>query len=266
MESLGFIGTGTIVSAIVEGLRAAGVDVPILLSPRNAETAARLAARHADVRVAGSNQAVLDGSGMVMLAVRPQIADAVLPALRFRPDHHVVSLIATLSLDSLRTMTAPAGRVARAVPLPAVAMRRGPTALFPGDAPVRALFDRLGSAIVLEDEAEFDLFSAATGTMASYFAFAGTIARWLEQGGVDPGKARAFTRQMLDGLAATGPDRDFADLADEHQTRGGLNEQVVRQVAPDGVIPSLDAALDAVLARIRGVPSSSSHSPKDKTP
>ena len=252
MDSLGFVGTGTITAAIVDGLRAAGVDRPILLSPRNAETAARLAARHAGIRIAGSNQAVLDGSGMVMLAVRPQIAGEVLPALRFRPDHHVVSVIATLSLASLRSMIAPAGRLARAVPLPAVAMRKGPTAIFPDDAPVRALFDRLGAAIVLEEEAAFDLFSAATGAMASYFAFAGTIARWMERGGVDPGQARAFTGQMLEGLAHTGPGRSFAALADEHQTRGGLNEQVVRQVAPDGFIPTLDAALDAVLARIRG--------------
>jgi pyrroline-5-carboxylate reductase len=265
MDGLGFVGTGTIAAAIVEGLRAAGMDTPILLSPRNAEAAARLAARHAHVRVAETNQAVLDGSAMVVLAVRPQIADAVLPALRFRPDHHVLSVIATMSLDSLRTMTAPAGRVTRAVPLPAVAMRRGPTAIFPDDAPVRALFDRLGSAIVLEKEAEFDLFSAATATMASYFAFAGTIARWMERGGVDPGKARAFTGQMLEGLAGTGPGRDFAALADEHQTRGGLNEQVVRQIAPDGFFPALDAALDDVLARVRAAPPSTSHFSKDET-
>lgn len=265
MDSLGFVGTGTIASAIVEGLRAAGVDAPILLSPRNAETAARLAARHAGVRVAESNQAVLDGSGMVMLAVRPQIAGAVLPALRFRPDHHVVSLIAAVSLDALRAVAAPARRIARAVPLPAVAMLRGPTAIFPDDAPVRALFDRLGSAIVLAEEAEFDLFSAATGAMASYFAFAGTIARWMERGGINPAKARAFTGQMLEGLALTGPGRDFAALADEHQTRGGLNEQVVRQVAPDGFIPTLDAALDDVLARLRAARPSSTSLSRDKT-
>lgn len=265
MDSLGFVGTGTIASAIVEGLRAAGVQTPILLSPRNAEMAARLAARHADVRVAETNQAVLDGSGMVMLAVRPQIVDEVLPTLRFRPDHHVVSLIATVSLDRLRAATAPAGRITRAVPLPAVALRRGPTAIFPGDDRVRALFDQLGSAIVLEEEPEFDLFSAATATMASYFAFAGTIARWMERGGVDPGKARAFTGQMLDGLAATGSGRTFAELADEHQTRGGINEQVVRQVAPDGFIPTLDAALDDVLARLRATHPSSPHLAKDET-
>ncbi|PXA86921.1 NADP oxidoreductase [Nostoc sp. 3335mG] len=248
---LGVIGVGTIASAMVDGLRASGWDAPIILSPRGADMAAALAARHADVRLADTNQAVLDACDLVVLAVRPQIADEVLAALRFRPDHHVLSLIAAVSLDHLRDRVAPATHVTRAVPLPAVAMRQGPTAIFPQDDAVVALFDRLGTAFVLHEEAEFDIFSAATATMASYFAFAGTIARWMEQGGVAVGTARAFVGRMLGGLAVTGPDRDFAELADEHQTRGGLNEQVVRLVAPDGSFAALDSALDAVLARLR---------------
>lgn len=248
---LGFVGVGTIASAMVEGLRAAGIGSPILLSPRNAETAAALAARHAEVCVAETNQAVLDGSDLVVLAVRPQIADEVLANLRFRSDHHVLSLMATVSLDDLRAMTAPAARITRAVPLPAVALRQGPTAMFPHDDAVSALFDRLGSAIVLEDEAAFDLFTAATATMASYFAFAGTIARWLERRGIAPATSRTFVGDMLRGLACTDPGRDFAALAAEHQTRGGINEQVVGQVAPDGTIAALDTALDGVLSRLR---------------
>jgi pyrroline-5-carboxylate reductase len=248
---IGFVGVGTIASAMVDGLCAAGLNAPILLSPRNAEMAAALAARHPNVAVAADNQAVLDASDLIVLAVRPQIADDVLQALHFRPDHQVLSLIATVSLDYLRQAAAPAATMTRAVPLPAVAMRQGPTAMFPADERVRWLFDRIGTAIVLEAEAEFDLFTAATATMASYFAFADTIARWMERGGIAPEQARGFVGQMLGGLAITGPGRDFAELADEHQTRGGINEQVVRHVAPDGRFADLDAALDSVLARLR---------------
>ncbi|HWL80601.1 MAG TPA: pyrroline-5-carboxylate reductase [Roseomonas sp.] len=251
---LGFIGVGTITAAIVEGLCKTQPEIEIILSPRNAETAAALAARYGNVRVAVGNQAVLDESEIVVLAVRPQIADEVLRALRFRGDHHVLSLIATVSLDYLRSATAPAGRVTRAVPLPMVAMQEGPTAIFPGDEKVRSLFERIGTAIVLENEAEFDVFTAATAVMASYFAFAGTVTGWMERGGISPEKARAFVGQMLQGLSRTAPERDFATLADEHQTRGGINEQVVRHVAPGGVIPDLDAALDAVLVRLKSAP------------
>ncbi len=80
---LGFVGTGTIASAMVIGLRAAGNTDPIILSPRNAEIAADLAGRFDNVQVASTNQAVLDASDLVVLAVRPQIASSVLPELRF---------------------------------------------------------------------------------------------------------------------------------------------------------------------------------------
>ena len=84
---LGFVGTGAITSAIVTGLNAAGLGSDtILVSPRNAETAAALAVKFTSVTVAASNQAVLDGSEVVMLAVRPQVATGVLSELKFRAE------------------------------------------------------------------------------------------------------------------------------------------------------------------------------------
>jgi pyrroline-5-carboxylate reductase len=133
-----------------------------------------------------------------------------------------------------------------------VARCQGPTALYPRDQAIEALFGHLGIAVPLENEAEFDVFTAATAVMASYFAFAGTVTGWMERHGIADEAALAFVAQMLRGLATAGPDRSFATLADEHQTRGGLNEQVVRAITTDGIIAPLDEALDAVLDRIRG--------------
>ncbi len=80
---LGFIGTGALSSAIVTGLKSLpGETTPVVISPRNEEIAAGLAARFPDVTIAADNQAVLDQSDMVMLAVRPQIArDACMPPI-----------------------------------------------------------------------------------------------------------------------------------------------------------------------------------------
>jgi pyrroline-5-carboxylate reductase len=116
---LGFIGTGAITSAIVTGLNAldAGQDV-ISVSPRNAEVAAGLAVRFPNVAVAASNQAVLDGSDVVMLAIRPHLTGEVLSDLRFRPDHQVISLMAITPLERVSTLVAPASKVVRALPLP----------------------------------------------------------------------------------------------------------------------------------------------------
>jgi pyrroline-5-carboxylate reductase len=71
--------------------------------------------------------------------------------------------------------------------------------------------------------------------------------------GVAEAKARAFVSQMLVGLAgaaAASPQSSFAELTEEHQTRGGLNEQVLQSITAAGVFTDLEHALDGVLARL----------------
>jgi pyrroline-5-carboxylate reductase len=189
---LGFVGCGTITSAMVTGLCSARDAGAIIVSPRNAKVAAG---------------------------------------------------------------------VTRAVPLPSVALRQGPTALYPPSQPIKALFDALGTAIELDDEDEFDAFATATATMASFFSFASTVSVWMTRNGVAPEHARTYVGAMLRGLAETSlatPGRDFAALAGEHQTPGGLNEQVLKLITRDGSFVELDRALDAVLGRLRAGTSATS--------
>ena len=256
---LGFIGTGAIVEAMVTGLLTApSPDLAVLLSPRNAETAARLAARFPEqVRIAASNQAVLDGCSLAVMAVRPQIAADVLPALRFRPDHHVLSLIATFSLATLSGMVAPATLITRAVPLPSMALGAGPTVLTPPDAMVKALFERAGVAIEVSDEPAYDALTASSAIMAAHFTTGQTIVDWLASQGIPAEDGRRYIGQVFSGLAKTADlhaGSSFHALSVEHRTVGGINEQVERHLAEHGAYAALTEALDGVLARLRGTP------------
>lgn len=252
---LGFVGTGAITSAIVTGLNAADIGSDtILVSPRNAETAAALAAKFPRVRVAASNQAVLDGSDVVMLAVRPQVAAEVLSDLKFRPDHHVISLMAITPLTKVAALVAPARTVTRAIPLPLVADRRGPTAIYPPDRIAAEIFDRLGTTIEATSTEQFDAFSTATATMAPYFAFADEIASWLTRHGVPAADARRYVATVFQGLgdiAVATPQHSLAALAGEFATRGGINEQVMAHLKERGALAALSEALDAVLRRMK---------------
>jgi pyrroline-5-carboxylate reductase len=252
---LGFVGTGAITSAIVTGLNAAGHSSDtILVSPRNAETAAALAARFPSVTVAASNQAVLDGSDVVMLAVRPQVAAEVLSELAFRADHHVISLMAIIAVEQVRAMVAPARVVTRAVPLPLVADRCGPTPIFPPDQVAARIFNRIGTAIETTSADQFSAYCAATATMASYFTFAEEIAAWLTRHGVPAVDARRYVGTVFQGLgniAATTQEHSLAALAGEFATRGGINEQVVAHLKERGAFDALSEGLDSVLQRMK---------------
>lgn len=254
--TLGFIGTGALTSAIVTGLKSFGDDAtPVVVSPRNAEIANALASRFPDVRVAADNQAVLDGCTTVMLGVRPQVAHEVLSQLRFRPDHRVVSLIATLPLDEIARLVAPAAHLAKALPMPMIALRQAATIVLPSDPDTSAFFGRLGEVIEIDDPREFDALSVVTATYATYFKTLDTIHGWLQRQGVAEAKGRDYVVSIYKALANapdTVPDMDFTHLAADYATRGGINEQVLRELTDRNVFDTFAAALDGVHRRIVG--------------
>lgn len=249
---LGFVGAGAITSAIVTGLRSSrSPQHAIWLSPRNPQIAADLAARFPLVSVASSNQAVLDASDTLVLAIRPQIAREALDGLRFRPDHRVISLVSSLSLRSVCDSVSPATRVSRAVPLPSAAMRRSPTAVYPADLAALDLFGAVGSAFAVDTEREFNALCAATACIASYFAFAESIASWLAGQGIAREAARDYIARIFSGLAPEASEsRSFQSLAADHATAGGLNQQLLAHLGEQRVFESVSQGLDAVMHRI----------------
>ncbi|HDR9161618.1 TPA: NAD(P)-binding domain-containing protein [Burkholderia vietnamiensis] len=252
---LGFIGTGVITKAIVTGLVHSRMPFEqIVLSPRNAETAAELASLDARVRVCSSNQHVLDSSDVVCIAVVPQIAADVLRALQFDTRHQVITFVPGLTADALLKIVHPAKRLARAIPLPAVADGKGCTAVYPADDMARTLFDAVGRAIEVVDEHQFDALHTVTATMASFYAVLEHQAVWLTEQGLPYEAARAFLSGYCVGLAheTTQTDRSFGEMIDYLMTPGGLNEQLHAELSSHGAYDHYGKALDRVLARVQG--------------
>ncbi|TAM51953.1 MAG: pyrroline-5-carboxylate reductase [Paraburkholderia sp.] len=252
---LGFIGAGVITQAVVTGLVRFGVPFErIALSPRNAAIAAALAATDARVHVCRDNQTVLDTSDVVCLAVVPQIAEAVLSELVFDARHCVISFVAGLSIEEVRKLTQPAKTVVRAIPLPAVAEGKGSTVICPADPIALRLFAALGAAVEVDDERKFDALSAATATMASFYAVLDAQAAWLVRQGLTYEAARTFLSGYYVGLAhdAARTPQPFAALIDHCMTPGGINEQVHTELSQRGTYAHYGDALDKVMKRITG--------------
>jgi len=253
---IGFVGTGNIAAAVVGGLCTA-TEPPerVLVSPRNAEKAAALAARFPMVAVAPDNQAVVDGSDCVFMAVRPPLAEAVLPPLRLRPDHKVISLMAAVPLATLGRLVRPATDIVRAVPLPTAARHIGPIALFPDDGDAAALFGRIGTAVPVDDERLFDALCTVTAVAAAQYALLGRVADWLAAQGVEKRAAIRYVAAIAQAFAADAgkaEEHGFPALIEEVATPGGMNEQVLRMLTEADWFAAVDPALDTILARYRG--------------
>jgi pyrroline-5-carboxylate reductase len=252
---LGIVGVGAIAEAIVVGLCEPPAAPPsIVLSPRNPARAGALADRFPSVRVAADNQAAVSDAELVLVCVRPQDAAAALSGLTFPPDTAVISVMAGVSLEEVGRLVAPAPVLARAVPLPAVARRRGLTAVFPGHPRALDLFDPLGGTVVAQDESGLDALSAATATIAAHLAQLVTIRDWVAGRGVAEADATRFVAEVFAGVAEPlrAPGLDLAAMADEFATPGGLNEQFLAALRGAGVPEVVRRGLDEVAARLVG--------------
>jgi pyrroline-5-carboxylate reductase len=248
----GVLGVGAIGEAIVTGL-CANVDDPpaVLLSPRNAERAAGLAQRFATVEVAADNQAVVDAAPVVLVCVRPQVADTVLAELLFPADRVVISAMAGVQVETLQRLVAPATEIARVIPLPSVARRESTTPVHPPNAAAAALFDRLGESVELSDVKAYEALSASTATIAAHFGYLRTIAAWLESMEIPGPAASRYVASMFAGLTeATRSGESFEQLAREHATSGGINEQFLNELEQAGTFENVSLGLQRILDRL----------------
>ncbi|MET8543427.1 NAD(P)-binding domain-containing protein [Kitasatospora sp. NPDC004799] len=229
MKRIGIIGVGEIGRALVMGLRHGEEDGPeVLLSPRGARTAAELAERYQGVRVCADNQEVVDGSELVVVALRRQDWRTALTGLAVPDDRIVVNVIPGVGTGELRRVLATEAPVVHAIPLPPVRERRSVTAVHPSHPEVDALFERLGGVLPVADEAALDVLSALTSTLTTHYAFLGTLVDWAAGQGVPAEDADRFVRGVFQGVGRSLGDgtRSLERLAADHETPGGSNERI----------------------------------------
>ncbi len=254
---LGFIGTGVITSAIVTGLCTSQLPVEsIWVSPRNKEKSRTLEQEFKQVKVGDSNQAVIDHSDVVVLGILPQQMGKILSDLKFRPDQTIVHLLAGIKISEVTGLIGPVKQVIRAVPLPCVAIHKGPIAMFPHNEDVCQLFEALGSNIVVDNEQQLESLSIITALMAPYYAMLETIVGWAVNQGISQKNASDYTASMFEALsliAEEAKEGNLDILVKESMTPGGLNELAMTTIKQNGKFGNLIKALEQVQQKVGGV-------------
>lgn len=251
---LGFIGTGVISDACIRGLFDSELTLEqVAISRRSSAISSKLAADFNQIQVIDDNQAIIDQSDVIVLAVRPQIAEEVLSGLQIASDKMVISLIATLTHATLQQWFGQDVNLCRAIPLPFVAQRLGVTAIYPKQHTAETLFGALGTVIGAETEEEFDRYAVASATMGIYFESLATLSQWMTEEGTPQESAQRYFAALFNGLnhtALSHTQQAFAEQVPEHCTPGGLNEQAVNVFKQQGGKEALIAALDSLKQRL----------------
>jgi pyrroline-5-carboxylate reductase len=148
----------------------------------------------------------------VILAIKPQMAATVLPALAGKiPENAVVlSILAGKTIEGLSGLLGRAGPVVRAMPNMPAAIGQGISALFaPANVSVaqRALCETLlkaaGDVVWLDAEAEIDAVTAISGSGPAYvFLLAELLEQSAQALGLKPDVARRLARATVSGAGA----------------------------------------------------------------
>jgi pyrroline-5-carboxylate reductase len=249
---IGFIGTGTISSKVIEGIAGNGHD--ILVSERGRETSAQLAAAFPNVTVAG-NQAVIDGSDVVLLGLMVDVAREVLPGLRFRAGQEVISVMTGMDLAELARQVAPASSLGVAFPFPSIAQGGAPVMACPGGPRVAGVFGAQNHTFSISDEGEMAVWTAAQAVLSPSLKLVQLALEWLGERASDKVQAEGFLRLVV-GSALMAEPLDRPGVLEAAlkalDTPGGYNATLREHMLAGGMGDTLRAGLDALEARAKG--------------
>lgn len=256
------IGAGKMASALLEGWLRLGVD-PAQVFAVDPGPAPEIVSMLAGAGVA-LNASEIPEPAVVLLAVKPQMLDDVVPLLRRHVGAGtlVMSVLAGKSLASLEAVLPEGTPVVRTMPNTPAAVGRGMTALVATAAVTgvqRALADALvsasGEAAWLEDEAQMDAVTAVSGCGPAYVFL---LVEAMANAGVAAGLAPELAMQLArTTVAGAGELLHRSELPAETlrvnvTSKGGVTaEALAVLMAPDGLQPLFDKALARAAERSR---------------
>lgn len=239
-----FVGCGNMGRAIIDGWRAAEIDVGGITVIRPSGIAVD------DLRTVKSLSDAGPPPQMALLAFKPQKLDEIAPGLRQRLSAKtvLVSLLAGVEAASLRQRFPGAGAIVRAMPNLPVAVRRGVIGLYSGDVDQRLqtqigeLFRSIGFAMWMADEQRLAALGSVAGAGPAYVArFVAALAKAGEARGLSKDIAATIALETVLGtawMAATNGE-SMESVADRVASPKGTTQAGLDVLDRDGVLDQL---------------------------
>jgi len=208
---IALIGGGNMATALIRGLIGAGAKPKSLVVAEPLAPKRRTLARKYGVTATASNVEAAAAAEVVVIAVKPQIIDAVTaelgPALGKRA--LVISIAAGVRLARLESQLGEAARVVRAMPNTPALVARGATVLCAGararrtDMRVaRSIFEVVGEVHEVRDELLMDAVTGLSGSGPAYvYRFAEALIEAGSRCGLAPELAAKLAYQTIAGAA-----------------------------------------------------------------
>jgi len=254
--TIGFIGSGNMATALIEGLLAQGLAASQLWAS-DTDTGKLATLTQKGVRTTVDNKALVQACDVVVLAVKPQIMGKVLDELDDTLDHHdclLISIAAGIRISTLEAATRSGQAVVRCMPNTPALVLAGASGLYANEWVsaaqkdlALALMGAVGKACWLDNEDQIDAVTALSGSGPAYFFL---LMEAMQDAGValglPPAVARELCLQTALGSAklALASDVDVAELRRRVTSPNGTTEAAIKQFESED--------LRAIVARALG--------------
>ena len=239
-----FIGGGHIAEIIIHNLTQGGVVPPqkIMVSDPDPSRCQHLAARF-EISIAPNNVAAVQIGDLILICVRPEVVEAVLPDLqmaKLRPDQVIISVAAGIPLHTYRLLGEEQPLV-RALPNPPSQIGEGIAPLVFSSAVtpcqrqlVLELFSALGEWVEA-DEAYLNAITSLGSPVAPYLFFQALVEAGVGCGLPEP-MAAQIAAQTITGSMAVWRSRQVPpnELIKEASTPGGVSVKSIETLEAHG--------------------------------
>jgi pyrroline-5-carboxylate reductase len=261
MGKLLLVGCGKMGGAMLDGWLSRGLAAADVLI---AEPVEALRPKKAELRAVGSTSEISERPEIVVLAVKPQTMEAVLPDLRRFADEGSVflSIAAGKTLKYFASHLGAAAKVVRAMPNTPAAVRQGITVACAAKGVSAAekkrcqqLLEAVGQALWVEDEALMDPVTALSGSGPAYVFL---LVEAMAAAGAKLGLSADMAMQLARATVAGSGELLKQSSEPAQQLRvnvtspGGTTAEALKVLmAADGIQPVFDKALAAASRRSR---------------
>ncbi len=259
-KTLGFLGYGNMGAAILEGLLEKGVVAPASAMVYDPSPERSAAATEARVVAAESVAALVAGSEVLVLAVKPQIMDKALAEVKahLNSDTLVISIAAGININFIQKRLGVETRVIRVMPNTPYLVHAGAAGIAASvqcDDSDRKLARTLFASIgVAEEVAETDMdtVTALSGSGPAYFF---KMVECLVEAAVDQGLARTVAERLAGqtlygaGKLLMESDDSAGELRKKVTSPGGTTEAALKAFEAEGLEQVVAVAVAAAVKR-----------------
>jgi pyrroline-5-carboxylate reductase len=257
----GFIGAGNMATALIKGIIRSGLYNPQMINVYDTDPE-KLKAIYAEysVNFTQSNSELVKSSNIIILAVKPQVMNAVLEEIKndVTKDHIVISIAAGIKIETLQSFLGEDVPVIMVMPNTPALIQRGVSFAAAGEAVTAAhmnialeIIKAVGIAFIV-DEVMMDAVTAVSGSGPGFvFKLMESFVDATERQGFDKDTATKMVINTFLGasMLAENSDLSLSDLRKMVTSPGGTTEAGLKFLNTNKVDELIDGTIETAKAR-----------------